>query len=194
MAGYLLHINPFDQPDVESAKAAAKSLLTERPDAAVPVFSVTGVSVSGLNLDVDNGRGLEGVWDAVVQRAHPDGYLALHVYADREAGVNWESLRRALVGRSARPVTLGFGPRFLHSTGQFHKGGTPSGVFIQVEVTSTRRLDIPGYPFDFSQLIDAQSAGDRQVLAARGLPVVTLRVDGERALDALFLSVGDGDR
>jgi glucose-6-phosphate isomerase len=193
MAGYLLHLNPFDQPDVESAKTAARGLLTERPETAIPLFQEAGISVSGLHLDLEGGGGLDGVWTAVVSRAAPDGYLSLHIYADREAGVDWDALRTQLVSRSKRPVTVGFGPRFLHSTGQFHKGGTPSGVFIQIEVPATRSVPIPGYPFDFAQLIDAQSAGDRQVLSGRGLPVVTLRLDSADCLDALFASVGDGD-
>lgn len=190
MAGYLLHINPFDQPDVESAKSAARSLLTDRSVAAVSAFSEAGISVSGLNCDIDTNGGLRGVWETVVSRARHDGYLSLHVWADREAGVDWDALRSQLVVRSGRPVTVGFGPRFLHSTGQFHKGGWPSGVFIQIEVPATTTQSIPGYPYDFAQLIDAQSAGDRRVLASRGLPVVTFRVVDEAALGALFASAG----
>ena len=185
MAGFLLHINPFDQPDVESAKSAARSLLEQRPESAEPAFSESGIDVSCLHLDLDPSAGLAGVWQSVVERAGADGYIALHVYADREAQGPWETLATALSAQSSRPVTLGFGPRFLHSTGQFHKGGTPSGTFVQIEVAPTRSLDIPGYPFGFGELIDAQSAGDRNVLAARGLPVVTLRVSDQAALALL---------
>jgi glucose-6-phosphate isomerase len=190
MAGFLLHINPFDQPDVESAKSAARSLLEQRPESAEPTFTEAGVDVSSLHLDLDPTAGLAGVWDSVVERAGADGYIALHVYADREARGPWEELATALATHSARPVTLGFGPRFLHSTGQFHKGGTPSGTFVQIEVVPTRSLDIPGYPFGFAELIDAQSAGDRNVLASRGLPVVTLRVSDQAALGLLVGWVG----
>ena len=193
MAGFLLHINPFDQPDVESAKSAARSLLEQRPEAAEPSFTEAGIDVSSLNLDLDPTAGLAGVWESVVEHAGTDGYIALHVYADRETQGPWEELATALTAESTRPVTLGFGPRFLHSTGQFHKGGTPSGTFVQIEVVPTRSLDIPGYPFGFAELIDAQSAGDRNVLASRGLPVVTLRVSDQAALGLLVGWVGSRD-
>jgi glucose-6-phosphate isomerase len=192
MAGFLLHINPFDQPDVESAKAAARSLLSERPEPAEVLFSEAGSDVSTLHLDLDPAEGLVGMWQAVVDRAGTDGYIALHIYADRESGHDFEGVARALARESKRPVTLGFGPRFLHSTGQFHKGGTPSGTFVQVEVPASTTLPIPGFPFDFGQLIDAQSAGDRHVLASRGLAVVTCRVSDPAALSVLLGGVGRG--
>lgn len=185
MAGYLLHINPFDQPDVESAKSAARSLLEQRPEPTDPLFTEAGVEVSSLHLDCDPAAGVAGVWRSVVDRAGTDGYIALHVYADREAEGPWDELATALAAASHRPVTLGFGPRFLHSTGQFHKGGTPSGTFVQIEVVPTHSVSIPGYPFGFAELIDAQSAGDRLVLATRGLPVVTLRVTDSAAVRLL---------
>jgi len=185
MAGFLLDINPFDQPDVESAKLAARSLLEQRPEPAHPAFTETGIGVSSLHLDVDPDAGVAGVWRSVMERAGRDGYIALQVYADRGADGPWEGIATALAAESGRPVTLGFGPRFLHSTGQFHKGGTPSGTFVQIEVVPTHSLPIPGYPFGFGELIDAQSAGDRQVLAARGLPVVTLRVTDQAATGLL---------
>jgi glucose-6-phosphate isomerase len=193
MAGYLLHINPFDQPDVESAKSAARSLLEARPELGEPVFSEAGIDVSSVHLDLDPVPGLAGVWRSVVERAGSDGYIALHVYADREADGPWEELASALAAESHRPVTLGYGPRFLHSTGQFHKGGSPVGTFVQIEVAPTQSVAIPGYPFGFAELIDAQSAGDRHVLATRGLPVVTLRVSDHAALGLLIGWVGTGD-
>jgi glucose-6-phosphate isomerase len=185
MAGFLLHINPFDQPDVESAKSAARTLLDQRPQPTEPLFVEAGIEVSSHHLDLDPIAGLAGVWRSVVERTGPDGYIALQVYADREAEVPWEDLATALAEQSRRPVTLGFGPRFLHSTGQFHKGGTPSGTFVQIEVVPTQSVPIPGYPFGFATLIDAQSAGDRGVLASRGLPVVTLRVIDHEAVRLL---------
>ena len=193
MAGYLLHINPFDQPDVESAKSAARSLLEQRPDSPQPAFSEAGVDVSSLNLDLDVEAGIAGVWRSVVERAGSDGYIALHVYADREEPGAWEDLASALATESQRPVTLGYGPRFLHSTGQFHKGGTPSGTFVQIEVAPSQEVQIPGFPFGFGQLLDAQAAGDRHVLSSRGLPVVTLRVSDPAALALLAGWVGSSD-
>jgi glucose-6-phosphate isomerase len=189
MAGFLLDINPFDQPDVESAKSAARSLLTNRPEPSLPDFTEAGVEVSALQAHLFPDDGLSGVWRSVGEWAGSDGYIALHVYADRETDIDWWGARDKLCESTSRPVTLGFGPRFLHSTGQFHKGGTPCGVFVQIEVSPTLDVEIPGYPFSFGQLIAAQAAGDRQVLADRGRPVVTLRVSDEAGLIALLASV-----
>jgi glucose-6-phosphate isomerase len=73
-------------------------------------------------------------------------------------------------------VTFGWGPRFLHSTGQYHKGGPPQGVFLQITCTEADDLDIPGRPFTFGTLIAAQAAGDASVLAAHGRPVLRLHL------------------
>ena len=192
MAGYLLQINPFDQPDVESAKVATRALLDARPEPATPLAVEQGVAISQHHIGIDAGNALSSAWREVIDRAGTDGYIALQVYADRLADGPWTTLRDTLAELSGRPVTLGFGPRFLHSTGQFHKGGRPTGVFVQIEVPASQTVAIPGFPFDFGQLIDAQAAGDSEVLAARGLPVLTLRLTSEdsalalvRALDAL---------
>lgn len=81
---------------------------------------------------------------------------------------------------SGRPVTFGWGPRFLHSTGQFHKGGPAIGVFLQVTAAPAEDLSIPDRPFTFGELISAQAAGDAQVLAGHGRPVLRLHLT-ERA-------------
>ncbi len=79
-----------------------------------------------------------------------------------------------LAARTRRPVTFGWGPRFLHSTGQFHKGGPAVGVFLQITQSPAQDLAIPDRPFTFGQLITYQAAGDASVLAAHGRPVLTL--------------------
>jgi glucose-6-phosphate isomerase len=189
MAGYLLQINPFDQPDVESAKAATRALLGVRPDPVTPLAVEKGVAISAQNLGIDVSQALVSAWQGVIEHAGTRGYIALQVYADRQAEGPWDTLRATLAELSGRPVTLGFGPRFLHSTGQFHKGGRPTGVFVQIEVPASHTVAIPGYPFDFGQLIDAQAAGDCQVLASRGLPVLTLRLTSEESASALMRAV-----
>ena len=83
-------------------------------------------------------------------------------------------LRDVLAARAKRPVTFGWGPRFLHSTGQFHKGGPAVGVFLQITQDPEEDLAIPDSPFTFGQLIQYQAAGDASVLADHGRPVLTL--------------------
>jgi hypothetical protein len=188
-AGVLLELNPFDQPDVESAKVAARSLLDAKPDQTTPDAIVDSVSFwlsPGLP---DSVSSTEEAWAAVRGAMGPSGYLALQLYCDRLAHGDTEALRAALVERLKRPVTIGFGPRFLHSTGQFHKGGTPDGVFVQVLSQPRAAIDIPGYPFDFATLMSAQAAGDRSVLISRGRPVLTVSVDSEQAVTN-FLNSG----
>ena len=82
---------------------------------------------------------------------------------------------------SGRPVTFGWGPRFLHSTGQFHKGGPAIGVFLQVTAASAQDLAIPERPFTFGELITAQAAGDAQVLSEHGRPVLRLHLTDRAA-------------
>jgi len=88
--------------------------------------------------------------------------------------VSRAELRDLVAARTKRPVTFGWGPRFLHSTGQFHKGGPAVGVFLQITQTPMEDLAIPGRPFTFGQLITYQAAGDASVLADHGRPVLTL--------------------
>ncbi len=187
--GYLLELNPFDQPDVESAKIAARGLLDQRPTPPAPDCSY---GETKLWLNTDDASSIsddQGAWTAIAKQLDSSGYLSVQLYADRLAVTDTASLRQGLASRLGRPGTIGFGPRFLHSTGQFHKGGTPDGVFVQVEVVPHTHIDIPGYPFDFTTLVNAQSAGDRGVLIERGRPVLTVQVGSVEALQR-FLEAG----
>jgi glucose-6-phosphate isomerase len=92
----------------------------------------------------------------------------------RDAGLR--RLRAALARRTGRPVTFGWGPRFLHSTGQYHKGGPAKGVFVQLTADEPDDVEVPGRPFTFGQLIWAQAAGDASVLEAHGRPVLRLHL------------------
>jgi glucose-6-phosphate isomerase len=88
-------------------------------------------------------------------------------------------------------VTFGWGPRFLHSTGQYHKGGPATGVFLQITTTPAVDLDIPGSPFTFGQLIQAQASGDASVLAEHGRPVLTLTLTAPAdAVTAVLAAIG----
>jgi glucose-6-phosphate isomerase len=102
-------------------------------------------------------------------------------YLDRHADAELAGVRDALAKRGERPVTFGWGPRFLHSTGQYHKGGPATGVYLQVTGEAGQDLEVPGRPFTFGQLITAQAAGDAQVLEGHGRPVLRLNLTDRKA-------------
>lgn len=176
VAGRLLGINPFDQPDVESAKTATRGLLDSRPEPVSPAFVENGIEVRGTADVIDGATSLAAVVDSLLAKLGDDGYLSIQAYVDRVAHPQLAQLRDLLAARCGRPVTFGWGPRFLHSTGQFHKGGPAVGVFLQITETSAVDLEIPDRPFTFGQLIQAQATGDASVLAQHGRPVLTLTI------------------
>nr|WP_243862038.1 glucose-6-phosphate isomerase [Frigoribacterium faeni] len=189
VAGRLLDINPFDQPDVESAKVATRALLDDRPAPTPPAFTAEGVEVRQVG-GVELGDSLESAVSALLSALTDDGYLSVQAYADRVAFPQLEEIRDVLAARTQRPVTFGWGPRFLHSTGQYHKGGPANGVFLQITQTASTDLEIPESPFTFGQLVQAQAAGDAAVLADHGRPVLTLTVaDVAGVLPALLAAV-----
>lgn len=175
VAGRLLGINPFDQPDVESAKVAARALLDARPAPTAPLFVNHGIEVRAHG-DLGNAKTVREAVTAVLEQLPADGYVSIQAYVDRVNYPQVAGVRDLVAARAGRPVTFGWGPRFLHSTGQFHKGGPAVGVFIQILQTPAGDVSIPERPFTFGQLIAAQSAGDAEVLAAHGRPVLTLTV------------------
>ncbi|GAA0961144.1 glucose-6-phosphate isomerase [Frigoribacterium faeni] len=189
VAGRLLDINPFDQPDVESAKIATRALLDDRPAPTPPAFTAEGIEVREVG-GVELGDSLESAVSALLSALSDDGYVSIQAYIDRVANPELETLRDALAARTKRPVTFGWGPRFLHSTGQYHKGGPANGVFLQITQVAERDLEIPESPFTFGQLVQAQAAGDAKVLAEHGRPVLTLTVtDVAAALPALLAAL-----
>ena len=158
VAGYVLGINPFDQPDVEEAKVAARRRLSS--ETAVPEEAVT--------------------LPAALETVRGGDYVALQAYLPPsvEITAQLQEARRRLRDRFRVATTLGFGPRFLHSTGQLHKGGAPNGVFIQIvdgqiadgQIADEDSFDlpIPGRPYSFRRLLEAQLNGDLEALQRRG--------------------------
>lgn len=170
IAGWLIGINPFDQPDVESAKKAARE-------------SLVGDSSDGGFVEVGEVRSL-------VSQVEPSGYLSIQLYAHRKTENRLSAIREKFVQLTGAPVTIGWGPRFLHSTGQFHKGGTKGGVFLQL-VQSDEELMIPGKEFGFQKLIEAQASGDAKVLQDMGNTVIRLSVaKGGDVVDVLEQIIG----
>ncbi|MGH3448634.1 MAG: glucose-6-phosphate isomerase, partial [Nocardioidaceae bacterium] len=188
VAGRLIGINPFDQPDVESAKAAARGLLEKTPESEPAALTEQGIEVrssSGLLDDTDAGS-LAGAVEALLSRLEDDGYLAVMAYVDSHRDAQLHGVRASLSKRTGRPVTFGWGPRFLHSTGQYHKGGPTQGVYLQITSHEETDVQIPDRPFTFGTLITAQAAGDANVLAEHGRPVLRLHLsDPETGVAAL---------
>jgi glucose-6-phosphate isomerase len=187
-AGRILGIDPFDQPDVESAKVAARSMLEGEPDNTPPSFVDGPVEVRALGGDwLGDAATLADAISALLAQVDGDkGYVAVMAYLDRLQHASLAEVRSTLAHRVRRPVTFGWGPRFLHSTGQFHKGGPSEGVYVQITGEAAEDLPVPGKDYTFGRLIAAQSAGDASVLADHGRPVLRLHVtDLEAGLDAV---------
>jgi len=176
VAGRLLGINPFDQPDVESAKEAARGLLDEQPQPSPAAFTDGVVEVRGTDGLLAGVDDVAGAVDSLLDQLPERGYVAVMAYVNAERDATLSGVRAALAARTGRPVTFGWGPRFLHSTGQYHKGGSPVGVFVQITTAAPEDMPIPDRPFSFGELIAAQAAGDAEVLAEHGRPVLRLHL------------------
>lgn len=176
IAGRLLAINPFDQPDVEAAKKAARSLLdAPAADTAAPTFVDGPVEVYAPDGLLPAGAGTLGEALRAFLATTPEaGYLSVQAYLDRIADASAIVLRAELARRTGVQTTFGWGPRFLHSTGQYHKGGHQNGVFLQITGAVTDDLAVPDRPYTLGTLQRAQALGDGQVLADHGRPVLRL--------------------
>lgn len=178
VAGRVLGINPFDQPDVESAKAAAREMLEGGSTPPSPVFTDGAMTVFASSGWLPDGVDtVVAAVDELLARLDPDhGYVAVQAYLDRHRDAALAEVRAGLATRTGRPVTFGWGPRFLHSTGQYHKGGPETGVFLQVTAEPQRDLDVPDRPFTFHEFLVAQAVGDGAVLADKGRPVLRVHL------------------
>ena len=191
VAGRILGINPFDQPDVESAKIAARGLLDARPEPAPAAFVADGIEVRGTPEVIGASSDLASAIEVLLEELPANGYLSIQAYVDRVAHPELAQLRELLAERAGRPVTFGWGPRFLHSTGQFHKGGPQVGVFLQVTGAVSRDVDVPGRPFTFGRLQMAQALGDTRALEERARPVVRLHLTDRAAGVRQLLDAAD---
>ncbi|RLK59273.1 glucose-6-phosphate isomerase [Actinokineospora cianjurensis] len=176
VVGRLLAINPFDQPDVEAAKKAARALLDSSDSAAPAPAFVSGpveVHPSG-GLLPEGTDSLAGAVHALLAAAPAAGYVSVQVYLDRLDDASAVLLRTQLARSSGLQTTFGWGPRFLHSTGQYHKGGHQNGVFLQITGAVEQDIAVPERPYTLGGLQLAQALGDGQVLADHGRPVLRL--------------------
>jgi len=176
-ACHILGVNPFDQPNVESAKVATRALLSDHLNKSLEGHVIHGGAVWQSSLTTTPITDFSGIKQAALDSLEPHGYLALLVFGGRDAHPRWAPVAAALEAASGRPVTLGVGPRYLHSTGQLHKGGKPEGVFLIVVERPQKIVPIEGREFDFGTLIEAQAEGDATVLAKTGQPVFVVWTD-----------------
>jgi hypothetical protein len=172
IAGAVLGIDPFDQPNVEEAKELTRTVLARHEAGRAPDAGPAPLAVGDGTGDVVSALA------AHLARRRDDAYLCLQAFIEpsAEAGAAFARIRTLLRDRTGRATTAGYGPRFLHSTGQLHKGGTPSGWFLQLTSDHPTDRPIPGWPYSFGQLIDAQAAGDHAAIASHGLPILRLHL------------------
>jgi glucose-6-phosphate isomerase len=178
LAGHYLGINPFDEPNVAESKAKTNEML-DGYDGKTTLKYSGGESP----VDASTPRTLE---EFISQHATEDSYIAIMAYINRtkESISALQTLRKKLSLKYHVPVTVGFGPRFLHSTGQLHKGGPATGIFIQLTDTPKEDRAIPGKPYTFGTLILAQAIGDFEVLKKHERPAIHFDL-GTDAITAL---------
>jgi len=204
VAGSIIGINPFDQPDVEASKIATKKLTEEYErsgsfPAETPIFEAEGIKLfaddrnaGALNQTVSD-RSLAGYLKAHLDRLRAGDYFALLAYVemDRAHEEALQAARHAVRDNKRVATCLGFGPRFLHSTGQAYKGGPNTGVFLQITCDDAADLPVPGQKYTFGIVKAAQARGDFEVLAERGRRALRfhLNADVNRGLAILEIAI-----
>jgi transaldolase/glucose-6-phosphate isomerase len=180
VAGMVLRVHPFNQPDVELAKQRARQVLEGEPGRADLVDIFTPV--------------LSDLLDDWMASIRPGDYVGIHAYLPMDPGTEsaLTELRYKIGNRAGNATTVGFGPRFLHSTGQLHKGGHNTGVFLQLVDTPLNDVAIPETDLTFGRVIASQALGDYLALKERGRRV--MRIDlgphRERGLSAVIDAIG----
>jgi transaldolase/glucose-6-phosphate isomerase len=182
VAGAILGINPFDQPNVQESKDITKQLLEfYRREKTIPDSD---------RLTIDD-PGLNAALKTLCGSLRPGDYVAVNAFIRSEAK-NVEvlqALRKELRDRYRVATTMGFGPRYLHSTGQIHKGGPDKGVFVLITQEDEQDVPIPGEPYSFGVLKSAQSLGDYEALKNKGRRIIRVHLEKETDLDQLLDAV-----
>ncbi len=178
IAGAIIGINPFDQPDVEASKIKTRALTdgfekSGTLDAPEPIFEADGISLyadAANSARLGNHRSLGAYLKAHFQSAKPGDYCALLAYIDhnKTQSAHLTHLRKKIRDHLRIATCVGFGPRFLHSTGQAYKGGPNSGIFLQITSHDAHDLPVPGHRYSFGVVKAAQAMGDLGVLEERG--------------------------
>jgi glucose-6-phosphate isomerase len=195
VAGSVMGINPFNQPDVESAKIETRALTSEYEKSGTlptrePVLVDAGVKLyatpdyAATLKAAAPAQTLAGYLRAHLNQIHPNDYFALLAFLpmfDPNEKVI-QGIRQKVRDKKRVATCLGFGPRFLHSTGQDYKGGPNTGVFLQITADHARDVDIPGARYSFGVVIDAQAAGDLAVLESRGRRALRIHLGADLLL------------
>ncbi len=181
IACHLLGVNAFDQPNVESAKVMARAQIAAYNqngtlDEGTPFLETEAAKVYA-NVEI-TGTDLKSAFDVFLAQAEVSDYISIHAYLPRNAEMQTvlDSLRLSIQQKTGLATTLGFGPRFLHSTGQLHKGGANNGLFIQITTDAASDIEIPTQGMSFGTLERAQALGDYAALDASGRRVLRLHV------------------
>ncbi|MGD0018843.1 MAG: glucose-6-phosphate isomerase [Candidatus Limnocylindrales bacterium] len=171
LSGVVLGIDPFDQPNVEEVKTNTRAVIASFESGGGPE---AGGEAQGIADEAALKAALKGALANLV----PNGYASIQAYVaqtpERDAALS--RIRTLLRDRTRRATTVGYGPRFLHSTGQLHKGGAPIGWFLQLVAEHPDDREIPGKAYTFGQLIDAQAIGDARTLEDHKLPVLRINL------------------
>jgi glucose-6-phosphate isomerase len=183
LAGIVLGIEPFDQPNVEEAKINTRAVIAAFEDGKAP----DGGAASAVSSADESALG--AALKAQLGKLAANGYASIQAYVAQTPARDKAllAIRTLLRDTTHRATTVGYGPRFLHSTGQLHKGGAPIGWFLQLIAEHPDDREIPGKAYSFGQLIDAQAIGDAQTIAAHDLPI--LRINLGKDADAGLASV-----
>ena len=174
-AGAILGIDPFDQPNVQDAKTRTKNLLAELENGNVPAEVSAPILVSA---DIAGEVKMETLAQDLYSLLESNDYVALlpYVYPCEETEKALLGLRDKIMLRTKRAVLFGYGPRYLHSTGQLHKGDGNNGVFLILSAEPDNDIKIPGHHYTFGQLCNAQALGDFQALQAKGRRVIKIHL------------------
>lgn len=166
-ACHILGVNAFDQPDVQESKDRTKAKIAEYKSSGKLVERDPGIGIRELGKVSD-----------FLKQAKVGDYVAINAYLPRAVEMvdELQRIRVAIREKTKCAVTAGFGPRFQHSTGQFHKGGPNTGLFIQIIVDAEKDVSIPGEGMTFGTLIRAQALGDYETLVARGRRVIRVHL------------------
>ena len=183
VTGYLLKINPFDQPNVEAAKERARQALQRyeemgRLDEAEPTIEEGELALYDDDAEIES---IAEYLEQFLKQASAGDYVAVMAYMDRNEAhtAALQRIQRVIAEKLGVAATIGFGPRFLHSTGQLHKGGPNTGLFLQITCCADRDLEIPGREYGFGVLISSQAAGDLTALRDNDRRAIRVDIRGE---------------